>query len=126
MSIERILLQEVADQLGYQDQRSARRWCILNRVGILSDAGVKKCYVIRTEFEAARLREFIKHLKAKHGEENWIEAFKAHMNLNIMHVIALEEENVPIEQRNNYQPESEHEKKFLVDLQKDLTELPCV
>lgn len=65
--IARLTLRECARLLSYKDKRSARRWCINHAVAIFSDVGAKTPYVLKTEFEAARLHSLIPYLKNRYG-----------------------------------------------------------
>ena len=72
--IEQISIQETAILLGYKDIRSAKRWCNNNGVKILSDFGSKKQYVIKEEFEEAKIRRAKIYLTQKYGDDKLSEA----------------------------------------------------
>jgi len=65
VGVERINLKEAAMQIGYKDLRSFNRWCQINGVGIISDYGSKKRYVLKDEFESAKSKSSIEYLKTK-------------------------------------------------------------
>lgn len=62
---ERIYINDAANQIGYKDKRSFRRWCNNNGVGLLNDTGCTKLYVVKSEFEEAMIRSTLKHLNQK-------------------------------------------------------------
>lgn len=74
--ISRLTLADCARILNFKDKRSARRWCINHKVAVLIDVGAKTPYVLKTEFEAARLHSMIPHLKSNYGAD-WIQALTA-------------------------------------------------
>jgi hypothetical protein len=91
-------------------------------VGILKDNGSKRRYVIKAEFEAARLREAIRYMKEKYGVEEFPDAMKAHVRFYTEYLEATEKSNSRI-QRNDYRPSGENEKKFLAILTNKSPEL---
>ncbi len=111
--MERLTLAEVADLLNIKDTRTAFKWCIENQVVVLSDKGTKRKYVMKSEFEAARLKLFIEHLKEKHGDK-WQDAFEAHQNQDLLRLLELNQEGTV--KRRGYQAQGKHEKRFLADL----------
>ncbi len=88
--LETLTLKELAVKIGYTDLRSVYRWCANNGVVVLFDNGTRVKYVVRSEFEAARMKTFVVYLKKRYGEKHWVEAFKAHMNFNISHILDLD------------------------------------
>jgi hypothetical protein len=118
-----IYLKEAAEKLNVTI-RTLKRWCVLMKVEIFSDDGCKKKYLIRVQFERARLRKIVDYLKREY-KEKWMESFKAHMNLNLLEVIEMEE-NFKLNLKGKieeYKPMGEHEKLFLTRLTKLMTEL---
>lgn len=81
-SLEILYVKELTPLLGLTDPRSAKRWCGLNGVAILTDRGRRTAYVVRSDYEAARTREFIRALKQRHGTD-WLTAYEAHVNFDI-------------------------------------------
>ena len=76
--IPRLTLHQVAQQLGYKDTRSARRWCASHSVALLRDTGTKSSYVIKSEFIAARLVSIDKYLKKRYGTQHYAQALSAY------------------------------------------------
>jgi len=56
MNTGRIYLKEIMTALDYRDLRSVKKWCDINHVRILCDAGCKWRYVLMEEFEKALTR----------------------------------------------------------------------
>lgn len=81
-----MLIREAAKEIRYKDRRSFKRWCSNNGVGILSDNGSKKMYVIKEEFNEAKSRKATDYLNQK---------------------------EVEFKKESKYKPQGEHEKKFL-------------
>ena len=109
--IERLYIKEVTKYLEYEDYRSVYRWCKNNGVGILSDAGSKRKYVLMSEFEAAINSEAIKYIKEKYGESKLSEIIGFTMNL------FSQNRNNRAEKNKKYIPVGEYEKDFLNRLQ---------
>ncbi|HLG35301.1 MAG TPA: hypothetical protein VI757_10505 [Bacteroidia bacterium] len=84
--MERIYIHVAAKEICYKDRRSFKKWCSNNGVGILSDNGSKKLYVIKEEFEEAKSKKATDYLKQK---------------------------EMRFKKRDGYKPKGEHEKKFL-------------
>jgi hypothetical protein len=82
MDIETIPIKELSHLLRITDIRSIRRWCNFNGVTLLKDTGSRSLYVMRSEYQAGRLKAFIKHLKEQHGD-NWLKAYQAHVEFNL-------------------------------------------
>ena len=82
-------LKELKQQLHFTDMRSVKRYCLLNGIAILKDNGCRSLYVMRSDYEAARMREFIKMLKKRHGKD-WLKAYQAHVNFDIELLMCLQ------------------------------------
>jgi hypothetical protein len=108
--IETISIKEAGTILKYKDARSVIKWCASNDVPI-HNSGQKK-YVIKMQFELARLKSFIQSLKEQFGE-NWLDAFQKYTSMNIFQVIQLEEKENRLLKREHYKPMGREEIKFL-------------
>jgi hypothetical protein len=118
-----IFLREVADILEYKDKRSAEKWCKENGVEIFCDKETSRKYIIRIQFQYARLKKFISFLRREY-KESWFEAFQAYMKENILHIVEFEEIKCkPSAKASTYQPVGEHEITFLASLSKQINEL---
>ena len=106
--IEFIFIKEVARELGSKDYRTVKRWCEKNGVGILSDFGRKK-YLIKAEFEAAKIKQAVNYIKEKYGSDKLPEYFNSLINFF--------SKNNNVEKENKYKLLGEHEKSFLNCLQ---------
>jgi hypothetical protein len=113
--METITLKEATILLKYKDVRSTVNFCISNNVKIYQINGGRR-YVFKAEFEQARLKMFMLHLKLKY-KENWSSAFEAHMKMDILSIVKIEQgisfSNRKVKER--YKPKSEHAKRFLQD-----------
>lgn len=87
--VEIIPLKELRQQLRLTDMRSVRRYCLQNGIAILKDNGSRSSYVMRSDYEAGRMRAFIRLLKKRHGKD-WIKAYQAHVDFNIELLSALQ------------------------------------
>lgn len=122
--MEFMYIKEVAQTLAYKDFRSAEKWCMNHRVEIFSEKENNRKYVMRRQFEYARLKKFIEYLKVKYKSE-WFEAFKAYTSMNITSVVEIEEkEKITFSLRtDNYKPQGHHEISFLNSLTENIHEL---
>jgi hypothetical protein len=120
---EIIYVNEAGKLLNYKDCRSVEKWCFQNNVKIFLEEGSRRKYLIRLQFEYARLKKFIQYLKEKY-KDKWLQVFKVHMTMDIVGFLELEE-NGKINFRKNvqYQPQGEHEKSFLAILSTNIHEL---
>lgn len=107
--IEFIYIKEVAKELDCKDYRTIKRWCKKNGVGILSDTGSSKKYVLKAEFEAVKMKQAVKYIKEKYGADKLPDAFHSFFNFF--------NENNNTGNAIKYKPQGEHEIKFLSDLQ---------
>lgn len=122
--IETITVREAAELLKYKKIKSVETWCKKNNLPILSENGNKKKYLIRAQFEYARLKKFILYLKEKY-KEKWLVVFEVYMSMNLTRVVEMEEAgttnyNIMV---TDYKPKGEFEKSFLAHLTGKLTEL---
>ena len=86
--------------LNYKDLRSVIHWCSKNDVFIIHQGN--KQFVNQWEFILSFYKPFIKNLKRKH--KNWKEMFLNYLNGNINHLLAIINDDVPLENRTNYKP----------------------
>jgi hypothetical protein len=105
---ERVYIKEVAKELKYEDYRAVYRWCKNNGIGILSDVGSRKKYILKAEYEAAKNHEPLKYIKEKYGENKLSEFLNATMIFSNKKILA---------EKVNYKPVGEYEKNFLNCLQ---------
>ena len=110
--LEFISIKELTKELGYKDTRSTVKWCENKNVGILSDRGSKWRYIIKAEFEAARMQEALKYLKGKYNRNGFTEAFNSQMDFFVEYKQANDKK------MKEYKPQGEKEKSFLSILQK--------
>lgn len=89
-SIETLSLQEVAAALGYKDGRTARRWCRMHHVAVFTDAGAKKPYVLKIEFDAVRSKKLIEYVQKKYDAQHWQKALEAILSGNTEQLCLLE------------------------------------
>jgi hypothetical protein len=75
-------VKELSRLLNLKDLRSVKRWCRMNGVTILKDHGCRSSYVMRSDYESARMRAFIQILKNRHGN-NWRVMYEAHLAFNL-------------------------------------------
>jgi hypothetical protein len=116
---EKKYLSEVKQELRYKDTRSVIRWCENNKVGIFSDYGSNKKYVLNVEFERAAFKKAIKYLMEKYGTDKLPEVFQVIMNFSTQYNNAMKvKQNV-----QKYQPQGQHEKNFLTSLLNETHEL---
>lgn len=110
-----LTLKEAAILLGYKDTRPVEKWCKKKDLEVFIDAGNNEKYIIRMQFEYARLKEFIQYLKKKH-KEKWLDAFKIYTEMNFIKVIEIEEMVNQDTHGIDYQPRGKKEKNFLATL----------
>jgi hypothetical protein len=118
----RIYIKEAKEALNLKDHRSLLKWAAKNQVPIFSDEGNNnRKYLMRMQFEYARMKKFILYLKIKY-KDKWLEAFKAYSSMNITTVVELEEtRKINFDfKTDNYKPKGEHEKNFLAILTKEI------
>ncbi len=116
--IHTIYVKDLAHLLGVTDLRTAKRWCRLNSVAILTDRGRRVSYVVRSEYEAARLSAFIKLLKNRHGKD-WFIAFHAHVDFNIELLSTMHATNGKKQSGRSFESldnTGKHEQRFLESL----------
>lgn len=100
--IIRLSLREIAIRLQVKDVRTARKWCVRQNVALLSDAGTKSLYVIKSEFEAALLNSLVSYLKTRYGAE-WQKALSIYQSGDIGGLLCITQEkgNCCIPSRGN-------------------------
>jgi len=107
--MERLYIKEIQKELPFRDRRTLKKWCRNNGVGIFSDIGSNRLFVLRAEFEAAKMKQPLKYIKEKYGEDKLPDTF--HSLFNFFN------ENNNTGNVIRYKPQGEHEIKFLSDLQ---------
>ncbi len=108
--IERIYITQLRKMLNCKDVRTVTKFCDKNEVGILSDNGSNKKYVIYAEFEAKYLSAIFKYIQRKYHRE-------LPESLNEQMKFFAEYTKVKEEKTNKYVPKSRHELQFLASLQ---------
>lgn len=68
--LKRMYIDDIKKELPFRDRRTLKKWCRNNGIGIFSDIGSNRLYVLKVEFELAKNnKEIVKYLKDKYGEE---------------------------------------------------------
>ena len=114
MLIARTYLRDVKQQLQYKDTRSVLRWCKNNKVGIFSDYGTNKKYVLNFEFINALTIQSEKYCSEKYGSDK------------LPKLIPLSIKTIPLKEKQKtitYLPQGHHEKTFLTSLLNETHEL---
>lgn len=75
-----LTLKEAGHFLKVKDMRSVKKWCSMKGVKIFTDEETRKKYLIRTEFENARMEKLIQYFKSRYPD-HWQEAIRAHMDI---------------------------------------------
>ncbi len=120
--IATILLSEVASALHYKDLRSVRKWCARNGVEVYDD-GCNRKYLVKLQFEQARLKKFIRRLKQQHGRQ-WQDVFEAYAGNDLLRLSELDSVETSERIQNDWRrPMGEHERRFLSALT-ELTTAP--
>jgi len=120
MNVQRIYVKDAIAQLDYKDMRSFRKWCTYNDVGILSDNGSRRQYVVAEEFEVAKSRASFKYLIQKYGKNNLPEVLNSSMKF--YSELMTSTNQIKKETNQKYLPAGEHEKNFLSILTKTISE----
>ncbi len=115
----RLTIREVADTLKYKSTKSAHRWCGNNQVKVFSDLGTRRKYVLKTDFDLARLHVTISHVKRTYGESHWRTALKAYLNDNMLDLIVIKQGTKS--ESESQAKKGKHEKKFLTELNSALS-----
>jgi hypothetical protein len=121
--IERVYIAEAAKQLDYKTNKSFRSWCSKNDVAILFDKGCRKKYVLKPEFETAKMQETIKYLIQKYGVKELPRVLDAYANFRTEYIIALNEKTKDISYKQEYKQMGHHEKSMLAILTSQTPEL---
>jgi hypothetical protein len=119
--IEKLYIKDVAKELDLKDNRSVYRWCKNNGVGILSDIGCKRKYIIKAEFISAKVKQMLKYVNTKYNEIDVNELLNADIQYYLQLQTIKEQQNTNhFHHQNNkigYSPRGDNEKSFLSDLQ---------
>lgn len=104
MKLERIYLKEAATLLD-KDIRTVKTLAERKGITIFSDSPNGSKYMSRVQFDYARNETIIKDFKYKYGDR-WLEAFEAHMKIDLVAAIKLGERKGRTEKvmSNSYQP----------------------
>lgn len=89
---ERMVMRKVAEILGYRSMRSVYRWCRNNGVGILSDFGTRRKYVLAAEFRLKYLSATISHLRSQYGETHLQDALDAYLQSDLPSILKFTKE----------------------------------
>lgn len=111
LMIERIYIREASENLRCST-RSFKRWCRNNDVGILKDGGSQKQYVIRAEFEKAKMRVPLLYLKEKYGADKVPDLLRICTDFQ-----AELRRLLGGEKQTGYKPKGKYERDFLNKLQ---------
>mgnify|MGYP003508313689 FL=1 len=111
MLYERLSIKEAKSLLKYKDSRSVKVWCKNNGVAVLCDQGSNRQYILKREFEAIQMKQAIRHVKGKYGQNKIPEIFNSAMSL------FSEYQHVKVTKSKGYKPEGEYEKSYLSMLQ---------
>jgi hypothetical protein len=118
--IERLYIKDVAKELDLKDNRSAYRWCKNNGVGILSDIGCKRKYIIKAEFISAKVKQMLKYVTTKYKDVDATEIFHADIQYYIqLQTIKEQQDTHHFHNPKNkieYSPRGDSEKNFLNSL----------
>jgi len=120
--MEILFLKEIAHILYFKDYRSVIKWCSNNGVKVFTDSNFKRKYVLKLQFESARLKNIICHLKATY-KENWTHVFNAIQTNDLAKYIKFEGNTLVSKTNSNYKPSGNHEQNFLSILQNETSEL---
>ena len=119
--IEKLYIKDVAKELDLKDNRSAYRWCKNNGVGILTDIGCKRKYIIKAEFVSAKVKQMLKYVNTKYNEVDINEVLNADIQYYLQLQIIKEQQNSnhSHHQKNKigYTPKGNSEQSFLKSLQ---------
>lgn len=118
--MELLKISEVAKILGYHDLRSVKKWCKINGVGIITQFGSKSQFVIKDEFEAARMKPVKKYISEKYGTDNISEAISSFLKFTSQYQTAISKRKQvpknPIETGKNQVSLGKEGEKFKQDL----------
>ena len=118
--IDRLSVQKAASILGYSI-RLFRKWCSLNNVGILTDHGIRKQYVLVFEFEQALNASAYVYIFSKYRKDRTkiVDADYTSAASQIRSIF----NQGKAKETSHYEPKGEHEKIFLSRLTAKLSEL---
>jgi len=106
--LNRLYIQDLQEELSYKDRRTVLKWCHNNDVGVLSDIGSNRLYVLKEEFLKAKMKQSVMYIKEKYGENKLPEFFNANMNFSNTKALV---------KKDKYVPMGEFEQNFLNCLQ---------
>ncbi len=112
--MNRLLLKELLEKLGYLDLRSVRKWCAKNGVFVFRQG--KEEFVIESEIKKAVEIPFINNLKSKYGKD-WEEVYRLHQEGNVLGLTALQNTEPTI--RKSFKTENEIVSKYLSKYETD-------
>lgn len=112
--MNRLLLKELLEQLGYLDVRSVRKWCAKNGVFVFRQG--KEEFVVESEFKKAFEIPFINNLKSKYGKD-WEEVYRLHQEGNVLGLTALQSTAPTI--RKSFKTENDIVSKYLSKYETD-------
>jgi hypothetical protein len=120
--LERLYIKDMKKELPYPDRRTLKKWCKNNGVGIFTDKGSNRLYVLKAEFEIAKNnKEIMQYLKDKYGESGLSEILNGSKNLyKVCTRTIMLKEDIKINTMQNqstYIPVGDYEKNFLNHLQ---------
>ncbi len=95
---ERLYIKDLLKELDYKKSKTIVNWCEKNGVGVFSDIGTNRRYVIKEEFLYVKMKQAQKYIKKKYGKNNIQEIFNSNKN-------------------TSYTPKGDYEMKFLNYLQ---------
>jgi len=116
---ELLNINEIKNDFQYRDLRSVIRWCKNNNVHILSYVGTYKKFVLKDEYEKAKMETVIGYVRNKYGEEALYKIF------NPETIFFGSGEKINITTDKTYVPQGQHESEIWSILQNLNRELPC-
>lgn len=105
-----LCIKTVMIKLGYNDVRSALRWCKKN--GVIVFVQGKKHLVNQTQFLASYYKPFISQLKEQYPKK-WVELFKSYIKEDFEKVMEMMHPKQFVKSSKRYKPQSESSKMFL-------------
>ena len=119
--IEKLYIKDVAKELDLKDNRSVKRWLKNSGIGILCDIGCKRKYVIKEEFESAKIKEMLNYLTKKYKNVDLKQIFDAgvglYLQLNSNKEQKLSSQSKAQYNKTEYTPKGDSERFFLKSLQ---------
>jgi len=123
----------------YKSAKGFMKWCERSQVKIFSDESSSgRKYILRSDLEAGRLKQTIQYFKIRYAER-WFEAFQAHAQFNLLHIISLDLPSLTYPYINKVKPVVKTDgsknfdssigargRKFYTDLQKLSNDVSCM